>query len=89
MTTTHTPAPWHCSALPHIPMLSAYTYERDETGDDRPVALPVTDANAALIASAPELLAVLKQVADYWAGGDVPAEIDAAMLAAIAKATGV
>lgn len=30
----------------------------------------------------------LKRIADYWAGGDVPAEIDAAVRAAIAKATG-
>lgn len=33
-------------------------------------------------------LAALKEVADYWAGGDVPAEIDAQMRAAIASATG-
>lgn len=64
MSTTHTPGPWHCSALPHIPMLSAYTYERDETGDDRPVALPVTDANAALIAAAPDLLKALQKFID-------------------------
>lgn len=44
--------------------------------------------NARLIAAAPELLAALQAVADYWAGGDVPADIDAAMRAAIAKATG-
>jgi hypothetical protein len=46
-------------------------------------------ANARLIAAAPELLAALQSVADYWAGGDVPADIDAAMRAAITKATGV
>ena len=37
---------------------------------------------------APELLAVLQDVAAYWAGGDVPAELDARMRAAIVKATG-
>jgi hypothetical protein len=41
---------------------------------------------ARLIAAAPDLLAALKTVADYWAGGDVPPEIDALMRAAIAQA---
>ncbi len=45
------------------------------------------EANARLIAAAPDLLAALKTVADYWAGGDVPPEIDALMRAAIARAT--
>ena len=44
-------------------------------------------ANARLIAAAPDLLEALQSVADFWAGGDIPAEIDAAMRAAIAKAT--
>ena len=46
-------------------------------------------ANARLIAAAPELLAAVRAVADYWAGGDVPADLDAQMRAAIAKATEV
>jgi hypothetical protein len=41
---------------------------------------------ARLIAAAPDLLAALKTVADYWAGGDVPPEIDTLMRAAIAQA---
>jgi hypothetical protein len=41
---------------------------------------------ARLIAAAPDLLEALKTVADYWAGGDVPPEIDALMRAAIAQA---
>jgi hypothetical protein len=44
--------------------------------------------DAALIAAAPDLLAALQAVYDFWAGGDVPGEIDAAMQAAIRKATG-
>jgi hypothetical protein len=85
MSTTHTPGPW------------AYDQEEDnstdfwvfqENGPAR-IAVEVSERDAALIAAAPDMLAVLKQVADYWAGGDVPAEIDAAMRAAIAKATGV
>ena len=47
------------------------------------------NADARLIAAAPDLLAALQSVADYWAGGDVPKDIDAAMRAAITKATGV
>lgn len=41
-----------------------------------------------VVVAATELLAVLQSVADFWAGGDVPEEIDAAIRAAIAKATG-
>ena len=81
MSTTHTPAPWHCSALRHVPMLSAYTYDRD----DRPVALPVTDANAALIAAAPDLLAALQQCLRY--GGLYP-DLAEDVRAAITRATG-
>ena len=44
------------------------------------------DAALRLMAAAPDLLAALKTVADYWAGGDVPPEIDALMRAAIAQA---
>lgn len=44
--------------------------------------------NDALIAAAPDMLAALRAVADYWAGGDVPADIDSMMRAAIARATG-
>jgi hypothetical protein len=52
------------------------------------VSREINIANARLIAAAPELLAALRAVADYWAGGDVPPDIDAAMRAAILKATG-
>lgn len=43
------------------------------------LADPVRDA-------AHELLAALEAVADYWAGGDVPKDIEAQMYAAIKKA---
>ena len=46
------------------------------------------EAIEAEVRPAPDLLAVLKEVADYWAGGDVPAELDARMRAVIAAATG-
>ena len=45
------------------------------------------EANARLIAAAPRILAALQAVADYWAGGDVPAELDAEIRSAIAEAT--
>lgn len=59
-----------------------------EGGDTEIVAVCHAADNAAFIAAAPSLLAALQAVADYWAGGDVPAEIDAQMRAAIASATG-
>jgi hypothetical protein len=95
MTTTHTPGPWiadklldrnaynifasgHCTAL--------LTLEPGKYDGASPLCRNVA-ADARLIAAAPDLLAALKTVADYWAGGDVPPEIDALMRAAIARAT--
>ena len=34
----------------------------------------------------PELVEALQRVADYWAGGDVPVDLDAQMRAALTKA---
>jgi hypothetical protein len=50
--------------------------------------LEEADANAALIAAAPQLLATLEKVSAYWAGGDVPADLHAEMLAVIRQAKG-
>jgi len=50
-----------------------------------------TSANARLIAAAPDLLAVLKEVAEssqYWGEYDVPLGIHERIAAAIAKAEG-
>jgi hypothetical protein len=78
--TQHTPGPW--SVIDTI-------YRTFHIVDHEGVFVADTDrCNARLIAAAPELLAALQAVADYWAGGDVPADIDAAMRAAIIKATG-
>ena len=44
--------------------------------------------NARLIAAAPDLLATLEKVAAFWAGGDVPADLHAEMLAVIRQAKG-
>ena len=96
--TQHTPGPWvfdlSKSWRPHRVSLCHFVGNDDADiahigenfSSNRSPA--ETIANARLIAAAPELLAALQAVADYWAGGDVPADIDAAMRAAIAKATG-
>ena len=55
---THTPGPWNCTALPRLRLLSTFILD----ADDEPRALPVTPANAALIAAAPELLAALQRI---------------------------
>ena len=89
MTTTHTAGPWDW----HGPyMTGAYKVSalHPEGGQSLDVMIDRSEnnlANARLISAAPDLLAALQAVADYWAGGDVPEEIDAAMRAAIAKAT--
>lgn len=44
--------------------------------------------DARLIAAAPVLLNVLEKVNAFWAGGDVPADLHAEMLAAIRQAKG-
>ena len=81
--TQHTPGPWRIGD-------AGFTV----FGPPKPGALPETiapvknRANARLIAAAPELLAALEAVADYWAGGDVPEALDTQMRAAIIKATG-
>lgn len=42
--------------------------------------------NARLIAAAPQLAAVLREVADFWAGGDAPQELTDRIHAALAQA---
>ena len=81
--TQHTPGPW--AIEPDALGESSIVTDNGGTIADVYGRNP---ANARLIAAAPDLLAALQAVADYWAGGDVPADIDAAMRAAIAKATG-
>jgi hypothetical protein len=85
MTEQHTPGPWAYNEYtrtirgPHNHWLA--------TMDSWDGAIDHA-ANARLIAAAPDLLAALQAVADYWAGGDVPEVLDTQMRAAIAKATG-
>ena len=80
--TQHTPGPWRVND-------TIYRHSFHIVDQEGAFVADTDRCNARLIAAAPELLAALQAVADYWAGGDVPADIDAAMRAAIAKATGV
>ena len=73
----HTQGPWSC-----VPgkFFIVYSYV-----DDEPIAVPKTEANAALIAAAPELLEAMKYARRFLK----PADADTAFIdAAIAKATG-
>jgi hypothetical protein len=81
----HTPGPWEY--LGHA---------RVQTADDKktPIAnfnfFAATEANARLIAAAPELLELLREAADYTRHPDYdwPVEFSRRVDAAIAKATG-
>lgn len=96
--TTHTPGPWAMgdSDLPVSSLAVCGLPDGRRHGTIVRFAQPRPDGmsfdesycNARLIAAAPDLLAALQAVADYWAGGDVPEEIDAQMHAAIRKAEG-
>jgi hypothetical protein len=85
--TDHVPGPWHSSKTS---VVCFYGTRRIQVATARQplFTLEAQAANARLIAAAPDLLAALQAVADYWAGGDVPQVIGDAMQAAIAKATG-
>lgn len=77
----HTPGPW----ASEVALSSDFHHIRYVTADGRIIAsvlyrkeqtLDEALANARLIAKAPAMLDVLRRVADFWAGGDVPAELD-------------
>ena len=105
MTTKHTPAPWnttwsddepHRYVLGRGDMLIADCYA--DTAEDFGLPDPEEyQANAKLIAAAPELLDALQKIQTWWlttpgfAEGedDMPAEVFDAMRHAITKATGV
>lgn len=87
MKTNRTPGEWE--------LVGRYIRNPLNLGGWLVAELPATEhggsanqANARLIAAAPEMLSVLQAVADYWCGGDIPEEIYIAMRAVIAKATG-
>lgn len=99
MQTKHTPGPWHTfrqgtkhfvsqAADEEFRFAHAVVFETHYHPDNIVAARNEAESNARLIAAAPDLLAALQDVAEYWAGGDIPADIYAGMRAAIAKATG-
>lgn len=96
--TNHTPGPW--AFTPHGTSegdvatvygtsqgwVSIHAPGWENIGDKK-----VADANVRLIAAAPDLLAVLKELQEsvsYWSEYDVPVGIVDRINAAIAKATG-
>jgi hypothetical protein len=85
--TDYAPGPWHAHKTG---IVTFYGTRRIQVASARQPLFTAEcqEANARLIAAAPELLAALQAVADYWAGGDVPEVLDTQMRAAIAKATG-
>ncbi len=89
MSNKHTPGPWqHTTGDTTVYADGVFVAECVPTSpwaDDVPKR--EARANARLIAAAPELLASLQAVADFWAGGDAPQELTDQMHAAIAKAT--
>ena len=94
MKPTHTPGPWEIgrsySTTHATPVRAKGENLAWVCGLDSPLKFSEaeTRANARLISAAPDLLAALEAVADYWQGGDVPADIDTAMRAALKKAKG-
>lgn len=86
--TQHTPGPWQADSDAYVvneynQVIADVFINDDDNWRERA-------ANARLIAAAPELLAALQAVADYLpvSGILLRNDIDAAMRAAIAKATG-
>jgi hypothetical protein len=91
MTTRHTPGPWAYQYNPYlsrfdeeIPAFEVHGEEKVcDTNEDRPYE--EQEANAILIAAAPELLEAAEQVIANWESGDLAAAVrnlDAAVLTA-------
>jgi hypothetical protein len=81
----HTPGPWHCHEV-----VGVYAKDGKLVAS---VHTPISDRShdARLIAAAPELLSVCKELAAsaaYWSDYDVPVGIVDRLRAAIAKAEG-
>lgn len=67
---THTPGPWGCDGTEvyaeHLSICTAYRARLDDEGNYMPNA--EVNANARLIAAAPELLAALRAAKEFIAG---------------------
>ena len=91
----HTPGPWEVDyeteylTAPSRVWINAECLQHVALIDGMPSA--TKDANARLIAAAPDLLAVAQELAasaEYWSEYDVPIGIVDRLRSAIAKATG-
>lgn len=80
----HTPGPWHYQPLAGHHDFAVYA---ETTGHDIALVRDFDKANAQLIASAPDLLAALKQIAQHTIKGKQSFAASVA-LAVIAKAEG-
>ena len=74
MNSKHTPGPWRIDSGRHGIHIRAGK-QTDPLGGDL-VSATFNYANARLIAKAPAMHDVLRRVAEFWAGGDVPADLD-------------
>jgi hypothetical protein len=92
----HTPGPWYCSPEADLHRIGVYTGKNEETiicdvSDEDLTRDEECEANAYLIAAAPEMLAALRQF-EAWDQDPHASETAAALMrrevhAAIAKAT--
>lgn len=85
----HAKAPWRIDRSGWRPDGTGRTVIRDADGWDivhMGGAWNNAQANEALVAAAPDLAAVLREVADFWAGGDAPQALTDKINAALAKA---
>ena len=83
MTTYHTPGPWETSVLS-----DGTQWQVCEAGAGDWIADCKNADDALLIAAAPELLAALESVRDYWSGGDCPPALWGQITQTIARAKG-
>ena len=99
----HTPGPWFVGSSPSIDMdeesgeYGPDVYDSEVgvfaviDGEPETVAQPYLEADACLIAAAPDMLAVLEELresASYWSEYDVPLGIVERIESAIRKARG-
>ena len=83
MTTYHTPGPWETSVLS-----DGTQWQVCEPGAGDWIADCKNAEDARLIAAAPDLLAALESVRDYWSGGDCPPALWGQITQTIARAKG-
>lgn len=90
----HTPGPWKCvsgNSGRNFHRIAIRQEVPSKKGDQSTIASVTIDADATLIAAAPDLLAVcqeLEESASYWSEYDVPVGIFHRLKKAITKATG-